>query len=142
MQESESQTELIFFWLYFSSLFCQNIRNFRIKIQSGIWNRLCFCSQSCCKFNHIFDVIARIINRKDKVFLLGTLEKMIKYSWPITIAGLAGIINETFDRQFLKFLLPEDIGRHELGVYGGVAKVVTFVILFRQAYSLGIEPFF
>jgi hypothetical protein len=34
---------------------------------------------------------------------------MIKYSWPITIAGLAGIINETFDRQFLKFLLPEDI---------------------------------
>lgn len=69
-------------------------------------------------------------------------KKMIKYSWPITIAGLAGIINETFDRQFLKFLLPEEIGRYQLGVYGGVAKVVTFVILFRQAYSLGIEPFF
>ncbi|MCG2792455.1 MAG: oligosaccharide flippase family protein [Weeksellaceae bacterium] len=69
-------------------------------------------------------------------------KKMIQYSWPITIAGLAGIINETFDRQFLKFLLPDEIGRHELGVYGGVAKVVTFVILFRQAYSLGIEPFF
>ncbi len=69
-------------------------------------------------------------------------KKMIQYSWPITIAGLAGIINETFDRQFLKFLLPEEIGRHQLGVYGGVAKVVTFVILFRQAYSLGIEPFF
>lgn len=81
--------------------------------------------------------IARI-----KYFCWELWKKMIKYSWPITIAGLAGIINETFDRQFLKFLLPEEIGRHELGVYGGVAKVVTFVILFRQAYALGIEPFF
>lgn len=69
-------------------------------------------------------------------------KKMIKYSWPVMIAGLAGIINETFDRQFLKYLLPDGIARHQLGVYGGVAKVVTFVILFRQAYSLGIEPFF
>src|SRR5690606_2163935 len=66
----------------------------------------------------------------------------MKYSWPITIAGLAGIINETLDRQFLKFLLPEDIARYELGVYGAVAKLVTFVVLFRQAYVLGIEPFF
>ncbi|WP_028121102.1 lipopolysaccharide biosynthesis protein [Epilithonimonas tenax] len=82
-------------------------------------------------------LIARI-----KHFSWELWKRMIKYSWPITIAGLAGIINETFDRQFLKFLLPEAIGRHELGIYGGVAKVVTFVILFRQAYSLGIEPFF
>lgn len=69
-------------------------------------------------------------------------KKMMKYSWPITIAGLAGIVNETLDRQFLKFLLPEEIARHELGVYGAVAKLVTFVVLFRQAYVLGIEPFF
>lgn len=82
-------------------------------------------------------LIARI-----KHFSWELWKKMIKYSWPITIAGLAGIINETFDRQFLKFLLPEEIGRYQLGIYGGVAKVVTFVILFRQAYSLGIEPFF
>src|SRR5690606_2230815 len=52
------------------------------------------------------------------------------------------IINETLDRQFLKFLLPDEIARHELGVYGAVAKLVTFVVLFRQAYILGIEPFF
>ncbi|WP_407403641.1 lipopolysaccharide biosynthesis protein [Chryseobacterium sp.] len=83
-----------------------------------------------------------ILMAKIKYFSWDLWKKMISYSWPITIAGLAGIINETFDRQFLKFLLPENIGRHELGVYGGVAKVVTFVILFRQAYSLGVEPFF
>src|SRR5690606_33626910 len=38
--------------------------------------------------------------------------RMLEYSWPITIAGLAGIINETLDRQFLKFLLPDEIARH------------------------------
>ncbi len=79
---------------------------------------------------------------KIKYFSWQLWKKMMKYSWPITIAGLAGIINETFDRQFLKYLLPEDIARHELGVYGAVAKIVTFVILFRQAYVLGVEPFF
>lgn len=79
---------------------------------------------------------------KIKYFSWELWKKMMKYSWPITIAGLAGIMNETLDRQFLKFLLPDEIGRHQLGVYGAVAKIVTFVVLFRQAYVLGIEPFF
>lgn len=83
-----------------------------------------------------------IFAAKLKYFSWELWKKMINYSWPITIAGLAGIINETLDRQFLKFLLPEDIARYELGVYGAVAKLVTFVVLFRQAYVLGIEPFF
>ena len=82
-------------------------------------------------------VVARI-----KYFSWELWKKMMKYSWPITVAGLAGIINETFDRQFLKFLLPEGINQTQLGIYGGVTKIVTFVILFRQAYTLGIEPFF
>lgn len=82
-------------------------------------------------------IVARI-----KYFSWELWKKMMKYSWPITIAGLAGIINETFDRQFLKFLLPEGENQIQLGIYGGVTKIVTFVILFRQAYSLGIEPFF
>ena len=79
---------------------------------------------------------------KLKYFSWELWRRIITYSWPIMIAGLAGIINETMDRQFLKFLLPEEIGRHQLGVYGAVAKIVTFVVLFRQAYVLGIEPFF
>ena len=83
-----------------------------------------------------------IFAAKLKDFSIVLWKKMLRYSWPIMIAGLAGIINETFDRQFLKFLLPDELGRHELGVYGAVAKIVTFVVLFRQAYVLGIEPFF
>lgn len=67
---------------------------------------------------------------------------MMAYSWPITIAGLAGVINETMDRQFLKYLLPDGINTEQMAIYGAVCKIVTFLTLFRQAYLLGIEPFF
>ncbi len=69
-------------------------------------------------------------------------KKMMAYSWPITIAGLAGVVNETMDRQFLKYLLPENINTEQMAIYGAVCKLVTFLTLFRQAYLLGIEPFF
>ncbi len=69
-------------------------------------------------------------------------KKMMAYSWPITIAGLAGVINETMDRQFLKYLLPDGSNTEQMAIYGAVCKIVTFLTLFRQAYLLGIEPFF
>ncbi len=69
-------------------------------------------------------------------------KKMLAYSWPITIAGLAGVINETMDRQFLKYLLPDGTNTEQMAIYGAVCKIVTFLTLFRQAYLLGIEPFF
>jgi O-antigen/teichoic acid export membrane protein len=69
-------------------------------------------------------------------------KEMMAYSWPITIAGLAGVVNETMDRQFLKYLLPDGINTEQMAIYGAVCKIVTFLTLFRQAYLLGIEPFF
>lgn len=69
-------------------------------------------------------------------------KKIMNYSWPIMVAGLAGIVNQTLDRQFLKYLLPEKEANHQIGVYGAVYKVATFITVFRQAYQLGIEPYF
>ena len=58
------------------------------------------------------------------------------------IAGLAGIVNQTLDRQFLEYLLPKEEAKHQIGVYGAVYKIATFITVFRQAYQLGIEPYF
>ncbi len=85
---------------------------------------------------------SEIISARLKYFDWSLWKKMLKYGLPIMLAGLAGIVNETLDRQFLKFLLPDEIAQHQLGVYGGVTKIVTFVLLFKQAYVLGVEPFF
>ncbi|MCT2408094.1 oligosaccharide flippase family protein [Chryseobacterium antibioticum] len=69
-------------------------------------------------------------------------KRIMNYSWPVMIAGLAGIVNQTLDRQFLKYLLPPEEARHQIGVYGAVYKIATFITVFRQAYQLGIEPYF
>lgn len=69
-------------------------------------------------------------------------KEMIIYSFPVMIGGLAFVINETFDKVFLKELLPESFVDLGLASYGAIYKIGVFMILFRTAYSMGIEPFF
>lgn len=82
------------------------------------------------------------VNFSFKSFDFGLWKRIMNYSWPVMVAGLAGVVNQTLDRQFLKYLLPEDEARHQIGVYGAVYKIATFITVFRQAYQLGIEPYF
>ncbi len=82
------------------------------------------------------------VNFSFSSFNLPLWKKMMHYSWPVMIAGLAGVVNQTLDRQFLKNFLPDSESRHQIGVYGGVYKIATFITVFRQAYQLGIEPYF
>ena len=60
---------------------------------------------------------------------------MPKYSAPLLIAGLAGVINETLDRALLKQLLPNSkTALYELGLYGGFYKMAMIVTLFVQTF--------
>ncbi|MTG96651.1 MULTISPECIES: lipopolysaccharide biosynthesis protein [Myroides] len=70
------------------------------------------------------------------------IQEMLKYSFPIMIGGLAFAINESFDKILLERLLPADIALSEVGKYAACYKLGLFMVLFRQAYTLGIEPFF
>jgi len=70
------------------------------------------------------------------------LLKMLAYSSPLVIAGLAGTVNEMLDRQMIKYLLPKEISLQELGVYGAVYKISIFMTLFIQAFRYAAEPFF
>ena len=69
-------------------------------------------------------------------------KQMMKYGLPILIAGIAFAINEQFDKILLAKLLPANIAESEVGVYSACYKLGLFMVLFRTAYSLGIEPFF
>ncbi len=70
------------------------------------------------------------------------LKKMLNYSWPIFIAGLAFIINESADKILIKYLLPKGIAMRELGIYSACYKLSIFMTLFVQAYRFAAEPFF
>ena len=74
------------------------------------------------------------------------LRKMLWYSSPLLIAGLAGIVNEAIDRIMIKRLLMDILGEkatlEQLGIYGACYKVSIIIAIFIQAFRFAAEPFF
>jgi O-antigen/teichoic acid export membrane protein len=70
--------------------------------------------------------------------------RMIRYSAPLVVIGLAGIVNEMLDRVALKFLLPFDPATNmtQLGIYSACYKLSILMMLFIQAFRYAGEPFF
>lgn len=64
--------------------------------------------------------------------------RMIKYSWPVMIAGFAFMVNENFDKAVQMHFISND----DAGAYGGCYKLAVLMTLFVTAYRMGIEPFF
>ncbi|WP_396597644.1 lipopolysaccharide biosynthesis protein [Dokdonia sp. R86516] len=69
-------------------------------------------------------------------------KKMLTYGAPVLLAGLAFTINESFDKILLEKLLPEDIAKGEVAIYGACYKLSIGMTLFATAFRIGIEPFF
>jgi O-antigen/teichoic acid export membrane protein len=71
-------------------------------------------------------------------------KEMMLYAMPLIIVGLGGIINETFDRIFLKIWLPGTTQERlvQLGIYSACYKLSMLITLFVQAFKMGAEPFF
>jgi len=76
--------------------------------------------------------------------------EILRYSFPLLFAGLAGMINQTLDRILLKVLLvaPEnaanasDYVMSQVGIYGACYKLSILIVLFIQAFRYAAEPFF
>jgi O-antigen/teichoic acid export membrane protein len=66
-------------------------------------------------------------------------KKMMGYGLPILIAGIGFAINEHFDKILLDWM---HISKNDIGAYSACYKLGMFMVLFRTAYTLGIEPFF
>lgn len=70
--------------------------------------------------------------------------QMMVYAMPLIIAGMGGMINETFDRLMLRWWLPGDALHKdsEVGIYNACYKLSILITLFIQAFRMGAEPFF
>ena len=66
-------------------------------------------------------------------------KKMMQYGLPILVAGIAFAINEHFDKILLDWM---EVDMADIGAYSACYKIGMFMVLFRTAYTLGIEPFF
>ncbi|MFB0903421.1 MAG: oligosaccharide flippase family protein [Nonlabens sp.] len=68
-------------------------------------------------------------------------KKMLRYGFPILIAGLAFAVNETFDKILLEWLLTDN-ATDQVGVYTACYRLAVGMTLFATAFKLGVEPFF
>ena len=71
-------------------------------------------------------------------FDVALFKKMIAYSWPIAVAGIAYVINENLD----KILIGKMIDKNAMGIYAACYKLAIFMNLYIMAFRLGAEPFF
>lgn len=70
-------------------------------------------------------------------------KEMMIYSFPLMIAGLAGMINETFDRILIPYLIEDKTtAMAQLGIYGACYKLSILMTLFIQTFRYAAEPFF
>jgi len=82
-----------------------------------------------------FKMIGKLFSRK-------LLLNILAYSIPLMIAGLMGTASDFIDRQMLKFMIPGTEGLAQMGIYSAVGKIAALMVIFRQIYTLGAEPFF
>ena len=80
-------------------------------------------------------------------FSVNMLKPFLTYATPLVFLQLAGVINEMFSRQSLKYLLPEEFypdlsNAAALGIFGACFKLSVFMSLAVQAYKFAFEPFF
>ena len=70
------------------------------------------------------------------------LRRMLSYSWPILILGIAGILNQTADKMIFPLIYPDKVqGVVELGIYGACVKVAMIMAMITQAFRYAYEPF-
>ncbi len=70
------------------------------------------------------------------------IKKMLIYGLPLMVAGLFGILNDSFDKIILKRFYPGNEGLKMLGIYGANYKIAVLMTLFIQMFRYAVEPFF
>ncbi|MBS7566053.1 polysaccharide biosynthesis protein [Mucilaginibacter sp. Bleaf8] len=105
------------------------------------WVGYAFLSNLIASFITLLMLLPELLTLRIK-FDKEMFADMLKYSWPVMVAGLSYIVNENLDKILLGKLLPDTISEREVGIYSGCARISIFLSLFNQAFRMGAEPFF
>ncbi|MDR1653181.1 MAG: oligosaccharide flippase family protein [Prevotellaceae bacterium] len=69
------------------------------------------------------------------------LRRILRYSLPLLLLGIAGTMNQTLDKILYPYLRAGIGGDIELGIYGATSKVALIMLMFTQAFRFAYEPF-
>ena len=69
------------------------------------------------------------------------MKRMLVYSWPILVLGIAGILNQTADKILFPYVYKGVDAHAQLGIYGAASKVAMIMAMITQAFRYAYEPF-
>ena len=105
-------------------------------------NILATAIQTICLIPAILDGFKGIkIRGLQGVFSWNLLGQMLRYSLPLLVLGVCGIMNQTLDRILFPFFYTGADAQTQLGIYGACFKVAMVMMMFTQAFRYAYEPF-
>ena len=99
--------------------------------------------QTLCLIPCIIEGFKHNPNDQDRpvIFSWSLLKRLLKYSLPLLILGVCGIMNQTLDRILFPVFYSGDDAEAQLGIYGACFKVAMVMMMFTQAFRYAYEPF-
>lgn len=94
-------------------------------------------------------VLTFIILRKEFTqirfrFDTGLWKKVMRYSYPLVIVGMGGMVNDMLSRLIYQHVvnLPEEEAKNQLGIFGNIYRLAVLITIMIQAFRMAAEPFF
>ena len=75
------------------------------------------------------------------VFDRALMRRMLSYSWPVLVLGVAGILNQTADKILFPYVYDSPDAHQQLGIYGAASKIAMIMAMITQAFRYAYEPF-
>lgn len=71
-------------------------------------------------------------------------KEVMKYSLPLIIVGLGGMVNDVLSRMIYRHVvdLPQQQADHELGIFANIFRIALLITIMIQAFRMAAEPFF
>ena len=72
-----------------------------------------------------------------------TCKRMLSYTWPLLVMGLAGQLNQCASQIIFPYAFSgnADEARVQLGIYGACIKIAMIMVMITQAFRYAYEPF-
>ena len=73
----------------------------------------------------------------------GACRRMLSYTWPLLIMGVAGQLNQAASQILFPYLYDGSVeeARAQLGIYGACIKIAMIMVMITQAFRFAYEPF-
>ena len=69
------------------------------------------------------------------------MRRMLSYSWPILVLGIAGILNQAADKILFPYIYKGANAHEQLGIYGAASQIAMIMAMITQAFRYAYEPF-